>query len=89
MKLLFNLDVIEGNRVTARPSDYLRSLPRERQLEVVTEFLLWAENEARTSQDPKVRTEAEIGVVTAREFLDKLAQAESVIYTGGNDRSQS
>ena len=26
MKLLFNLEVMEGNRVRARPSDYLQSL---------------------------------------------------------------
>ena len=89
MKLLFNLDVIKGNRIKARPSDYLRSLPQERQLAEVTEFLRWAENEARSNQDPKTRAEAEIGVVTAREFLEKLGQAESVIYTGDNDRSRS
>lgn len=88
MKLLFNLDVVEGNRIKAHPSDYLRSLPRERQLEEVTEFLRWAETEVKTNQDPKARAEAGIGVVTAREFLDKLGQAESVIYTGDNDRSK-
>ncbi len=86
MKLLFNLDVIEGKRIKARPSDYLSSLPRERQLEEVAEFLQWAENEARTNRDPKVRAEAEIGAATAREFLEKLGQAPSVIYTGDNDR---
>ena len=32
MKLLFNLDVIEGNKVRARPSDYLKSLPGEQQI---------------------------------------------------------
>jgi len=88
MKLLFNLDVIEGNRIKARPSDYLRSLPRDRQVEEVTEFLRWAENEVRTNQDPNSRAEAEIGVVTAREFLEKAGQAEPVIYTGDNNRSR-
>jgi len=89
MKLLFNLDVIEGKRIRARPSDYLSSLPRERQREEVSEFLRWAENEARTNRDPKVRAEAEIGVVTAREFLEKPEQAGDGIYTGDNDRSRS
>jgi len=89
MKLLFNLDVIEGKRIKARPSDYLSSLPREQQVEEVSEFLRWAENEARTTQDPKARAEAEIGAVTAREFLEKLGQAGNVIYTGDNDRSRS
>ncbi len=89
MKLLFNLDVSEDKRVRARPSDYLRALPRERQIEEVTEFLRWAENEARSNQDPRARAEAEIGAITAREFLEKLGQAESGIYTGNDDRSRS
>lgn len=89
MKLLFNLDVIEGKRLQARPSDYLRSLPRERQLEEVSAFLRWAEHEVETCQDPRTRAEAEIGVVTAREFLDKLGQADPVIYTGDTGRDSS
>lgn len=88
MKLLFNLDVIEGKRIKATPSDYLSSLPPERQVEEVSEFLRWAENEIRTNQDAKARAEAEIGAVTAREFLEQRGQAQSVIYTGDNDRSQ-
>ena len=58
MKLLFNLDVIEGNRVRARPSDYLKSLPVDQQMTAVTEFLDWAENEVRNSENPRTRAEA-------------------------------
>ena len=68
MKLLFNLDVIDGNRVKARPSDYLKSLPVDQQITAVTEFLDWAESEVRNSENPQARAEAEIGVATAREF---------------------
>jgi hypothetical protein len=82
MKLLFNLEVLEGNRVRARPSDYLQSLPRDRQIKEVTGFLRWAENEASTSDDPQARAEAEIGIATAREFLEKLEHAAPRIYTG-------
>ena len=87
MKLLFNLEVVEGNRVRARPSDYLKSLTAVQQIEAVTEFLAWAEAEARDNQDPQARAEAEIGIATAREFLDK---SKPLIYTGtepgaGND----
>ena len=32
MKLLFNLEVIEGNRVRARPGDSLKSLPLNEQI---------------------------------------------------------
>lgn len=39
MKLLFNLEVVEGNRVKARPSDYLKSLAVNEQITAVTEFL--------------------------------------------------
>ena len=39
MKLLFNLEVLEGSRIKARPSDYLKSLPVQQQLEAVREFL--------------------------------------------------
>lgn len=81
MKLLFNLEVISGNRVRAQPSDYLRSLPPAQQQEAVREFLAWAENEARNSTDPRARAEAEIGIATAREFLEK-AEKTSPILTG-------
>ena len=87
MKLLFNLDVIEGNRVKARPSDYLKSLPVDQQVTAVTEFLNWAENEARNNEDLQARAEAEIGVATAREFLQKLEHDAQRIYTGNSDRS--
>ena len=87
MKLLFNLEVIEGNRVKARPSDYLKSLPVDEQVMAVTEFLNWAEIEVASSKDPQARAEAEIGVATAREFLQKLETAAQHIYTGGNDRT--
>jgi hypothetical protein len=86
MKLLFNLDVIEGNRVKARPSDYLQSLPVDRQVAEVTEFLHWAESAAAAGEDLQTRAEAEIGVATAREYLAKLEQP--AIYTGANDRNQ-
>ena len=85
MKLLFNLDVLDGNRVKARPSEYLQSLPRDRQIEEVTEFLHWAEAEAGNSSDPQARAEAGIGVATAREFLAKLEQAGPAIYTGSDE----
>jgi hypothetical protein len=88
MKLLFNLDVIEGNRVRARPSDYLKSLPVDQQLTAVTEFLDWAEGEVRNSENPQARAEAEIGVATAREFLQQLEAAAPRIYTGANNRSE-
>jgi len=81
MKLLFNLDIVEGKRIRARPSDYLRSLAPAAQRAAVTEFLEWAEATARDSDDPQARAEAEIGIATAREFLDKLPP---VIYTGSN-----
>ena len=87
MKLLFNLDVIDGNRVKARPSDYLKSLPVDQQITAVTEFLDWAESEVRNSENPQARAEAEIGVATAREFLQKLQAAAPRIYTGANDRN--
>jgi hypothetical protein len=84
MKLLFNLDVIEGKRVRARPSDYLKSLPVARQIEAVTEFLNRAGNELRNTADPKTRAEAEIGVATATEFLQKLDASAPRIYTGNS-----
>ncbi|UCC55349.1 MAG: hypothetical protein JSU75_08200 [Gammaproteobacteria bacterium] len=86
MKLLFNLDVIEGNRVAAQPSDYLKSLPRERQIAEVTEFLCWAESEAAGGKDLQARAEAEIGVATAREYLARLEQP--AIYTRDPDRDR-
>jgi hypothetical protein len=86
MKLLFNLDVIEGKRVRARPSDYLKSLPVDEQMTAVTEFLNWAENEVRNTADPKARAEAEIGVATAKEFLQQLEAAAPRIYTGSTGR---
>ena len=86
MRLLFNLEVLEGNRVRARPSDYLQSLPRDRQIDEVREFLDWAEaTVADSTTEPQARAEAEIGVATAREFLAKLEQAQSPIYTGRDE----
>jgi len=82
MKLLFNLDVVAGNRVRARPSDYLRSLPRDAQVTAVTEFLRWAEKAAEDDSDPQARAEAEIGIATAREFLQTLQADAPRIYTG-------
>jgi hypothetical protein len=87
MKLLFNLEVIEGNRVRARPSDYLKSLPVDEQISAVTEFLNWAENEVKNSEDPQARAEAEIGVATATEFLQQLQNGAVRIYTGTTDRN--
>lgn len=86
MKLLFNLEVIEGNRVKARPSDYLKSLPVTEQITAVTEFLHWAQTEARDSEDSQARAEAEIGVATATEYLQKLEQGAARIYTGADNR---
>jgi len=82
MKLLFNLEVIEGSRVKARPSDYLKSLPAEQQITAVEEFLQWAENAAKNDPDQQARAEAEIGIATAKEFLDKLQNGAARIYTG-------
>ena len=81
MKLLFNLEVLEGNRIKARPSDYLKSLPAQQQLSEVREFLKWAETEARENPDLTARAEAEIGIATAREFLEKHDQQPSPIIT--------
>ena len=86
MKLLFNLDVIAGNRVSARPSEYLQSLPPDEQLSAVTEFLQWARQEARDNQDPQARAEAEIGIATATEYLTRLEHAGGQIYTGTDRR---
>lgn len=88
MKLLFNLEVIEGNRLRASPSDYLKSLPPDEQIRAVTEFLHWAEQEARDNTDLQARTEAEIGVATATEYLGKLEQDKTRIYTGSDNRKQ-
>ena len=88
MKLLFNLDVIEGNRLKARPGDYLKSLPAEQQITALEEFLQWAENAAKNDPDPQARAEAGIGIVTAKEFLDKLQNATTPIYTGDSDRHE-
>ena len=82
MKLLFNLEVVAGNRVRARPSDYLRSLSHDAQVAAVTEFLQWAENEAANNSNPQARAEAEIGIATAREFLQTLQADTLRIYTG-------
>ena len=82
MRLLFNLEVIEGNRVKARPSDYLKPLPAEQQITAVEEFLQWAENAAKNDPDQQARAEAEIGIATAKEFLDKLQNGAARIYTG-------
>ena len=82
MKLLFNLEVVTGNRVRARPSEYLRSLPHEEQVAAVTEFLRWAKNEAATSSNPQARAEAGIGIATAEEFLQALQAGSPRVYTG-------
>ena len=87
MKLLFNLDVIEGNRVRARPSEYLLSMPVEQQMRAVSEFLQWAEQEAQSNPDLKARAEAEIGIATAREYLDKLQHDTPRIHTGTGRRN--
>jgi hypothetical protein len=82
MKLLFNLEVVSGNRVRARPSEYLRSLPQAEQAAAVKEFLQWAESEAANNNNPQARAEAEIGIATAREFLQTLQANTPLIYTG-------
>ena len=84
MKLLFNLEVLEGKRVKASPSEYLQSLPVDQQITAVTEFLGWAENEVANNTDPQARAEAGIGVATATEFLQKLEAGTTRIYTGNS-----
>ena len=79
MKLLFNLEIIEGNRIKARPSDYLKSLTADEQRAAVSEFLEWAQAEVRDNPDAQARAEAEIGIATAQEFLDK---SQPRIFTG-------
>jgi hypothetical protein len=81
VKLLFNLEVIEGKRIRARPSDWLNSLAPQEQLAAVTEFLAWAEHEAAGNSDPQARAEAEIGIATARQFLDGLERERPKIIT--------
>ena len=85
MKLLFNLEVVEGHRIKASPSDYLQSLPVDQQITAVTEFLGWAENEVANSEDPQARAEAEIGIATATEFLHQLENGKVRIYTGNKN----
>lgn len=87
MKLLFNLDVIEGNRVREHPSAYLQSLSAEQQLQAVTEFLEWAEQAAQSGSDPQARAEAEVGIATAREYLGKLQGDSPRIYTGADQET--
>ena len=84
MKLLFNLEVVEGKRIRARPSDYLKSLTADEQRAAVTEFLDWAQAEVRDNPDPQARAEAEIGIATAQEFLDK---SQPRIYTGADQET--
>jgi hypothetical protein len=81
VKLLFNLEVVEGNRIKARPSDYLKSLEPRQQIAAVTEFLAWAEREAASSTDPRSRAEAGIGIATAKEFLDRPERQRSKLIT--------
>lgn len=86
MKLLFNLEVIEGNRIRARPSDYLNALSPPEQLAAVREFLAWAEQEATGNTDPRARAEAEIGIATARQFLERLEGQQARIITDPRGR---
>lgn len=88
MKLLFNLEITEGSRIKAVPSAYLHSLPREQQVTEVSEFLAWAEREARDNSDLTARAEAEIGIATAREFLQTLQVDTLRIYTGKRPEEQ-
>lgn len=81
MKLLFNLEVIEGNRIRAQASEYLKSLDPPQQLAAVREFLAWAEREASENTDPKARAEAEIGIATARQFLEQREGDQPRIIT--------
>ncbi len=77
MKLLFNLEIVEGNRIRARPSDHLKSLPHGEQR---------AAAEERDNQDPQARAEAEIGIATAQEFIDKLPP---LIFTGDSKETSN
>ncbi len=45
------------------------------------EFLSWAEREATENADPQARAKAEIGIATARQYLDKLEPEQSRIIT--------
>jgi hypothetical protein len=46
----------------------------------------WAENAVQNDPDPKAWAGAGIGIVTAKEFLDKLQNATTHIYSGEHDR---
>lgn len=46
----------------------------------------WAENAVQNDPDPKAWAGAGIGIVTAKEFLDKLRNATTHIYSGEHDR---
>jgi hypothetical protein len=81
MKLLFNLEVVEGKRIRARPGTYLQSLEPAEQLAAVREFLAWAEHEATTNSDLQARAEAEIGISTARQSLDQLERQQARTIT--------
>jgi hypothetical protein len=72
----------------ARPSDYLNSLAVNEKITAVSEFLHWAEKQTRDNEDLQARVEAEIGVATATEFLQKLEQGAARIYTGIDNRKQ-
>ena len=87
MKLLFNLDVIEGNRIKARPLEHRKSLPADPQIAALEEFLQWTGNAARNDPHPQARAEAGFGSATAREFHDAL-QNTTRIYTGDGDRHE-
>jgi hypothetical protein len=84
MKLLFNLEIVAGNRIHARPVEYSQSLSPAEQHAAVTELLARAKAGAHDNQDPQARTETEIGIATAQESLEKLPP---VIFTG--DRGET
>lgn len=83
MKLLFNLEVVPGRRVGARPGDYLRSLPHDAQVAALSEFLRGSERTARESDDARMRAEAGIGIATVGEHLQTLCNSAPRIDTRG------
>ena len=56
-----------------------QQLTADEQRAAVSEFLEWAQAEVRDNPDAQARAEAEIGIATAQEFLDK---SQPRIFTG-------
>lgn len=85
MKLLFNMEIVDGNRIQAHPGDYLRSLLSDEQVGAVRGFPDQADTGVRDNPDPQACAEAGIGIVSAHQFLDGLQETPR-ICTGGSER---